>query len=199
MIDYVLSSWFRFYLAFKRRYQHLNDRWITQGYCKRFAQCGDGLHLYAPCEITSPETMSVGENVHINRNAFIRAEGGLTIGNHVHIARHLIIYTINHNYKGDALPYDHTVIKKPVVIEDNVWIGIRVTIVPGVHIGEGVIVGAGSVVTRDVPPLAIVGGAPAQIIGYRDRDHYEQLVRFKRFGGPNGILYRPSSHKRERP
>ncbi len=136
--------------------------------------------------------MYVGENVHINRHAYIRAEGGLSIGDNVHIAQHLIIYTINHNYKGGAIPYDHTMIKKPVRIAENVWIGIRVTIVPGVHIGEGAIVGAGSVVTKDVPPLAIVGGAPAKVIGYRDRDHYEALVRLKRFGGPSGYPYTSS-------
>ncbi len=189
----ILSPWFRISLALQRRYQHLQDQWLTQWYAKQFANCGDGLHIYGPCEITSPETMYVGENVHINRSAYIRAEGELYIGNHVHIARDLIIYTINHNFKGEAIPYDHTLIKKPVRIEDNVWIGIRATIVPGVNIGEGAIVGAGSVVTRDVPPLAIVGGAPAQIIGYRDSSHYEMLIQTKRFGGPSGHLYRKTT------
>lgn len=195
----ILFSWFRISLLIKKRYQRLQDIWLTQWYRKRFASCGDGLHLYGPCEITSPETMHLGENVHVNRGAYIRAEGGLTIGNNVHVARELIIYTINHNYKGKALPYDHTLIKKSVVIEDNVWIGIRVTIVPGVHIGEGAIIGAGSVVAKDVPQLAIVGGAPAQVIGFRDRQHYEKLVQMKRFGGPSGHIYhKPSYEPHER-
>ena len=185
----LFSLWVQISQAFQKRYQHLYDRWLTRWYQEHFASCGPGLHIYGPCQITSPETMYVGENVHINRGAFMRAEGILRLGNNVHIARNLTIYTINHNYKGEALPYDHTMIEKAVTIDDNVWIGINVTIVPGVHIGEGAIIGAGSVVTMDIPPLAIVGGAPARVIRYRDKEHYDRLVQAKRFGGISGRLY----------
>ncbi len=174
---------------FSVRYRLAKGLWITQTYKKRFAQCGPGLHICAPFEITKPESAYIGENVHINRGAFIRAEGGLRIGDHAHIARNLTIYTINHNFMGNFLPYDETMIEKPVTIDANVWIGINVTITPGVSIGEGAIIGAGSVVTRDVPPLAIVGGAPARLIRYRDAEHYQRLKREKRFGGINGYPY----------
>jgi maltose O-acetyltransferase len=73
------------------------------------------------------------------------------------------------------LPYDKVRIKKAVVIEDCVWIGESVCIVPGVTIGEGAIVAMGSVVTRDVPPLAVVGGAPARVIKMRDAEIYWKL------------------------
>jgi len=194
MLYYLATVFFQLLRGFRMLYQRVYDWWLTEWYRRRFASCGEGLHIHGPCEITSPETMHVGKNTHINRHAFIRAEGGLVIGDNVHIARHLIIYTINHNYKGEAIPYDHTMIKEPVKIDDNVWIGIRVTIVPGVHIGEGAIIGAGSVVAKDVPPLAIVGGAPAKILGYRDQAHYKKLVQLGRFGGPDGYLYPKSDH-----
>ena len=76
---------------------------------------------------------------------------------------------------GGAIPYDLTVIKKNIVIRDFVWIGNRALLVGPIEIGEGAIVAAGAVVTKDVPPYAIVGGNPAKIIKYRDIEHFEEL------------------------
>jgi maltose O-acetyltransferase len=154
-----------------------------------FGACGQDVHIYHPFYISGPQFAELGENVHINRGAFIRAEGGLKIGDNVHIGRNLVIYTINHNYEGMALPYDRTVVRKPVVIERNVWIGINVTIVPGVTIGEGAIIGAGTVVSKDVPSLAIVGSAPPRILKYRDEEHYRRLNQAGKYGGVSGQLY----------
>jgi len=99
--------------------------------------------------------MEVGDNVYINRGAVIRAQGGLKIGGNVIIARNVAIYTYNHNFRGEALPFDRSSVDEPVSIGDNVWIGINVTVVPGVRIGEGAVIGAGAVVSRDVPPLPL--------------------------------------------
>jgi len=93
------------------------------------------------------------------------------------------------NYMGNALPYDHTMVKKPVIICKNVWIVLNVTIVPGAIIGEGAVIGAGSVISSKIPPLAIVGGNPTRIIKYRDRDHYMNLEKMKSYGGVNGKLF----------
>lgn len=174
----------------QERYLYLMDRVYTAGLTCKFAKCGKDVHIYYPCHISGPQSVEMGDNVHINRGAFIRAEGGLKVGDNVHIARNVVIYTLNHNYKGDALPYDHTFIKKPIVIEKNVWIGINVTITPGVTIGEGAIIGAGTVVSKDVPPLAIVGAAPQRGIGLRDESHYIELEKIHRYGGVSGKLYR---------
>jgi len=174
----------------KRYYNRLEDHFETEELCSKFSKCGDGIYIYAPCQITAPNKVKMGDNVHINRGAFIRAEGGLTIGDNVHIGRNLVLYTINHNYLGEALPYDQTNIFKPVVIEKNVWIGINVTIVPGVTIGEGAIIGAGAVVSKDVPSLAIVGASPQKILKYRDPEHYSSLEEQKRYGGQSGSLYK---------
>jgi acetyltransferase-like isoleucine patch superfamily enzyme len=167
-------------------YQYVMDKLTTVGLKHRFAAFGTNNYLYHPFYISSPQFAEIGSNVHINRGAFIRAEGGLKIGDNVHISRNLTLYTINHNYMGDALPYDHTVIRKPVVIEKNVWIGINVTITPGVTIGEGAIIGAGTVVAKDIPSMAIVGSQPARIITYRDEEHYRRLESAGKYGGVNG-------------
>ena len=73
------------------------------------------------------------------------------------------------------LPFDEKVIVKPVVIKENVWIGSHCLILPGVEIGEGAVVGAGSVVTKNVPALAVVGGAPAKVIKWRNEERYNIL------------------------
>lgn len=92
-----------------------------------------------------------------------------------------MIISENHNYEGNMIPYDTTYIKKEITIGDCVWFGNRVTVVGNVNIGEGAIIAAGSVVVKDVPPCAIVGGNPAKIIKYRDKEHYYCLRKEKSF------------------
>lgn len=88
----------------------------------------------------------------------------------------------SHDYdRGEAIPYGLKFVSKQVIIDDFVWIGSDVIISGNVHIGEGVIVAIGSVVVKDVPPYAIVGGNPAKIIKYRDIEHFEKLKAEKRF------------------
>ena len=123
----------------------------------------------------------LGQNCSFN-GCKVVGQGTLTIGDNFHSGGDLLIVTSNHNFSsGSALPYDATHIVKPVSIADNVWIGERVTILPGVSIGEGAIVQAGSVVVRDVEPLAIVGGSPAQKFHERDSEHYHSLKSQSKF------------------
>lgn len=79
-----------------------------------------------------------------------------------------------------AVPYDHTYICKSIIIEDFVWLGSRVTILPGVRIGEGAIIQAGAVVSCDIPLYAIAGGNPARVFKYRDVDHFKKLKAAKK-------------------
>ena len=88
----------------------------------------------------------------------------------------------SHDYENDdAIPYGEGVTKKNVVIDDFVWLGSNVTISGNVHIGEGAVIAIGSVVVKDVPPLAVVGGNPAKIIKYRDSDHFFRLKEQKKY------------------
>jgi acetyltransferase-like isoleucine patch superfamily enzyme len=79
------------------------------------------------------------------------------------------------------VPYDDTFSYKTIIIGDNVWFGNRVIVVGNINIGEGAILAAGSVVTHDVPPYAIVGGNPAVILKYRDINHYNELKNAGKF------------------
>ena len=106
----------------------------------------------------------------------ISGNGKVVIGDNFHSGKHIRMLTTFHNFaNGAALPYDCTVYSKDVVIGDNVWLGESVMILGGVTIGEGAVIQAGSVVCKDVPPLAIAGGHPAVSFKYRDKEHYEKL------------------------
>jgi acetyltransferase-like isoleucine patch superfamily enzyme len=136
-------------------------------------EVGSGLYVRGRSRVNS-ETV-LGENVHFH-GVNIPYEGSVTIGDHFHAGKGCKIITENHDYDdGDALPYDDTVIRKPVDINDNVWFGVDVLVLPGVSIGEGAIIQAGSTVVSDIPKGAIAGGNPAAVFDQRDMDHYEKL------------------------
>ncbi len=124
--------------------------------------------------IFTPNT-EIGNNCHFN-GMHISGNGRVVIGNNFHSGKHIRVITTFHNFaKGAALPYDDTVYSKDVMIGDNVWLGESVMILGGVTIGEGAVIQAGSVVCKDVPPLAIAGGHPAVPFKYRDQAHYYAL------------------------
>ena len=109
----------------------------------------------------------MGENSGLGINA--RVTGPLTIGSDVMIGPDVMIFTQNHETERLDIPMRlQTAPKKPVSIGDDVWIAARAIILPGVKIGRGAIIGAGAVVTKDVPEYAVVGGSPARIIKFRN-------------------------------
>lgn len=95
-----------------------------------------------------------------NAGIQIRCKQSVTIGNHVAIAKDVVIMDSD----AHEICYEGHVMSKPVCIEDHVWIGTRAMILKGVTIGEGAIIGAGSVVTKDVPPHSIAVGVPARVV-----------------------------------
>lgn len=107
--------------------------------------------------------------------------GSLTIGDYFHSGKNIRIILDIHNYEGEKIPYDNTSIKKDVVIDDFVWLGTGVTILGGVHIGEGAIIQAGSTVVTDIPPYSIAGGHPARVFKTRDIAHFKRLKEQQAF------------------
>lgn len=150
----------------------------------RFAGCGTGVRLNGKMTIICPEKLHLGKNVHINSGAYIRACGGVTIGDNCHISRNLVLYSQNHYYESDLLPYNSELINKQVIIGKNVWIGTNVKIIPGVKIGDGAIIGMGSVVGKDVEPLCILLANGKTM--YRNKEHYEALESGKKYSGMSG-------------
>ena len=110
----------------------------------------------------------IGEHSYIGCNAVIGAGGGITIGNHVLIGQSVNLHAENHVYKDATLLLrEQGVTYIGIVIEDDVWIGSKVTVLDGVTVGRGAVIGAGAVVTRTIPPYSIALGVPATVIGMR--------------------------------
>lgn len=110
---------------------------------------------------------SLGDYSGIGINA--RINGTCTIGEKVMMGTDVVVITRNHAFDRTDIPMMDQGFEeeRPVVIGNDVWIGDRVMILPGVHVGEGAILAAGAVVTKDVPAYAIVGGVPARVIKMR--------------------------------
>ena len=128
-----------------------------------FGDCGDELCLKAPFQCDFGYNIHIGERVLINFNCVFLDAAPISIGDNCFIGPMTGLYTVNHPFD-PVRRNDGYVYGRPITLGQNVWIGGSSTILSGVTIGDNAIVGAGSVVTRDVPANVIVSGNPARII-----------------------------------
>jgi len=145
---------------------HIPVRWIRVMFFRSLVQkCGNGIGLLRGIEVRQGKNITVGDRAVINKRVLLDGRGGpLVIGEDVDIAQDTSIWTLEHDVNSST----HATIGGEVIIEDHVWIASRSTILPGIRIGRGAVVASCSVVTKDVPEMAIVGGVPAKVIGRRD-------------------------------
>lgn len=166
----------------------------------QFRQIGQGVVIEPGVLVFHPENIEIGDNVYIGhytilkgyhrgrmvigsgtwigQQCFLHSAGNLIIGNNVGIGPGVKIITSFHAEEGISKPILHSRIEfAPVVIEDDADIGVGAIILPGVTIGKGAQVGAGAVVTRNVPAYAIVAGVPARLLRMRIRANSETLDR----------------------
>lgn len=121
----------------------------------------EGFGLFPPFNADYGQNIKVGKNVFINSGCCFQDQGGIEIGNNVLIGQQVVIATINH----DLIPQKRAnMFPAPVKIGNDVWIGAHATILSGVTIGDGAVIAAGAVVTKDVPQNVVVAGVPAKII-----------------------------------
>ena len=131
-----------------------------------FDKCGDNVNVECGARFATGGGICLGSGSGLGVNCSVH--GPLKIGNNVMMGPNVTILTHTHNIERTDIPMGHQGSRiAEVVIGNDVWIGMRVIIMPGVKVGDGVIIGAGAVVTKDVPDFAIVGGVPAKIIRYR--------------------------------
>lgn len=128
-----------------------------------FGRCGMNIHINQPFRCDYGCNISIGENFFANFNLTILDEAIVTIGDNVFIGPNVSIYTACHpidpNERNKGIEW-----AEPVTIGNNVWIGGSATILPGVKVGDNAVVGAGSVVTHDIPSNTVSAGNPARII-----------------------------------
>jgi len=133
-------------------------------------EVGDDVVFLGRVSIRGMRGIHLGNHITVNENCTLDGSGELRVGNFVMIAKDACLYSAQHKFDDLAKPmtlqgYEY----KQTVVEDDVWIGAKAVILPGVRVGKGAIVGAGAVVTRDVPPYAIFAGVPARQIGDRKK------------------------------
>jgi maltose O-acetyltransferase len=131
---------------------------------------GENTILKRHFQVDVPEVVSIGSNCRLAQGTYIGGAGGVTIGDWVAFGPDVKIWSSNHRFDDPDRPCllqgDED---KPVIIEDDVWLGANVFVAPGVTIGKGAVVAAGTVVNKSIPPYALVAGNPGRVFGWRKR------------------------------
>lgn len=140
--------------------------WIRVFCLKRIIKIGKGCRVMRNIYIGNGNNIVIGDNCRINEK--VRLDN-VKIGNHVMIARESILLGKMHEFKEIDIAMEMQGVReeKSIIIENDVWLGLRVIIMPGVRIFQGCIIGAGAVLTKDTEPFGIYGGIPAKIIRKR--------------------------------
>jgi acetyltransferase-like isoleucine patch superfamily enzyme len=132
--------------------------------------------------VVKKEYLSLGRYVYIGSEAFINAEGGIDIGDGSILSSKVTILSSSHEFKdSNVLPYSRKFNYHKVTIGKGVWIGYGVTILPGVNIGDGAIVGACSVVTKNIGVGEVCAGNPAKVISTRNISDISKLLESESF------------------
>ncbi len=164
MILSILNYWY--YFVHKLRLKQLRKNIGLWG--------GKNVVVQPGFQFGHEEKLLIHNYVRIGNSAFIDAHGGVEIKSGFVCGPNLTIHSANHIYeKASTVPFDNSIVLKRVIIGENCWFGANVFVVPGVTLGEGCIVAGGSVVTKNFPPLCVIGGNPAKILKTRDKADYE--------------------------
>ena len=139
---------------------------------------GRGSSVHRGCRFYRPPRIKIGAHVVINRDTLLDGRMGITIGDNVSISEGIAVFTLEHDPNSPTFETRGA----PVRIHDYVFVGARVIILPGVTVGEGSVLAAGAVVTRDVAPFTIVAGSPARPIGER-RQNLTYILNHRKWLG----------------
>lgn len=124
-------------------------------------EVGEGFTLFPPFYTDFGKNIAIGRNVFINSGCHFQDQGGIAIGDGAPIGHNVVLATVNHALEPEKRRRNRYA---PIRIGENVWIGSNATILPGVTLGDWAVVAAGAVVTKDVPPMTVVGGVPARVL-----------------------------------
>lgn len=143
--------------------------WLRKLCCKHiFASCGDHVRIQSGVHFGPGDRVHLGDYISIGADCTFLQDGDIYIGNKAILAPQVMLVTTDHRIARDKPIWDQETVTKPIHIGDDVFIGFGSLILKGVKIGQGAVVAAGSIVTKDVPPYTVVGGNPAQVIKKRE-------------------------------
>ena len=168
-----------------------------------FKECGSNVKIFQPTVLINPKKFTIKNNViisefchiygglgveignfvHVSANVCVGGGGKLTIGNFVNVSAGAHLITGSDSVRGDAMvgaacPSSYRNVNRSyIILKDYSWIGTNATVLPGITIGEGAVVGAGSVVTKDILPWTIVAGNPAEQIATRLKEKIPELAK----------------------
>jgi len=138
---------------------------------RRNLKIGPRARISPNAVFSNPERISIGEALNLGARCYLWAgprDGQIVIGDNVLFGPEVMVTAANYRFNDGHPVTEQAMDEADVIIGNDVWLGTRVTVMPGVEIGSGAIVGAGSVVTKSIPPMAIAVGAPARVVGYRE-------------------------------
>ena len=132
-----------------------------------YNQIGENSIIYNQLTVVRPKNVTIGKNVTVMNGVLMMSAGGITIEDNVMIAANVQLISNNHD------PYDRYVITcKPILIKEGAWIGAGATILPGVTIGKYAIIGANSIVNKNIPDYGVAVGSPAKVIKYLEKEKF---------------------------
>lgn len=144
---------------------------INYVYGKSVAEIGKKTNIRPTVILREAHNIKIGSNCEFNNNTILHGgkyHAKLIIGNNVLVGPNVAFYVANHNIINAGIPIKEQGYREAdIIVEDDVWIGANSVITSGVHIGKGAVIGAGSVVTRDIPAFVIAAGTPAHVIKSR--------------------------------
>lgn len=158
------TVWREFVIALLHLIGHFPSHHVRRFFYRMAGvRIGSGSTLHMGTRFYNPSNISVGRDTIIGEGAVLDGRATLKIGDHVDMASEVMIYNCEHDIHSE----DFHAASAPVIIEDYVFLGPRVIVLPGVTIGKGAVVAAGAVVTKSIESFSIVGGVPAKVIGER--------------------------------
>lgn len=179
-VEPIISICVKYYSLFsKKQLQKMFNRskYITgyRGLLRRYCivknlakSCGKNVAIFDNIIMNGIENMEIGDNVAFNAGVYIEAYAGITIGSNVGISHGVSLLSTNHKFDRVDIPHTEQGLEEgKIVIGDDVWIGCKSTVLMGVEIGDGCVVGAGAVVTKSLSPYSVSVGVPAKIIRMR--------------------------------
>ena len=184
-LDKLYIYWEKLFKKGWQRYMLFQVGLIPSHHIRKFiykalgAEIGKNVVFHFRTEVRGLHRLKIGDGTIIGDNALLAAQRGLTIGKNVNLSSNVSIYSGAHDHRD---PYFRSTpaTTRPITIGDRVWIGSNAIILTGVNIGEGAVVCAGCVVTKDVEPYAVVAGIPAKKVNERPRDlryEFKKTVR----------------------